>query len=172
MQYLVHVSHDAENLQFWLWIQDYIKRFFAIPRSEQALSPPWNPDDVAQASAKSHEHLPKPLGKSKLSMTEFVVSLDSLGDMKPSTIVTPFDMESFVSERTSSSRTVSESVSEAYAEAGLTWHACKLILGHEMGCHTHNRLDSYYPTVQVRNRPYNQPLSGPQRSQRIESHSS
>lgn len=41
MEYLVYVSHDAENLQFWLWYEDYSRRFFAAPKSEQALSPPW-----------------------------------------------------------------------------------------------------------------------------------
>ena len=128
MQYLVHVNHDAENLQFWLWLQDYIKRFFAIARSEQALSPPWNPDEVAQTSAKTHDNLPKAFGKLKLGMTEFVVGLDKLGDMKPSTVVAPFDMESVVSDETSLSRTVTESVNEANAQAGLNWNACELIL--------------------------------------------
>ena len=126
MQYLVHVSHDAENLQFWLWLQDYIKRFFNIPRSEQALSPPWNPDEVTQTSVKFHDDVPKAFGKSKLSMTEFLASLDSLGDTKPSTVITPFGTESC--DRTSLTRTVTESVNEANAQAGLSWQACMLFL--------------------------------------------
>lgn len=128
MQYLVHVSHDAENLQFWLWLQDYIRRFFAIPRSEQVLSPPWNPKTVAPTSIRIHDHLPKAFAKPKSNMAEFVMSLDSLGDVKPSTVVTPFDIQSVVSGRTSTSRTVTESVHDANAQAGLNWHACKSIL--------------------------------------------
>lgn len=126
MEYLVHVSHDAENLQFWLWLQDYIKRFFAIARSEQALSPPWNQNAVNQASAKFHEDVPKAFGKSKLSMGEFLASLDSLGDTKPSTVITPFGKDS--TDRTSLARSVTESVNEANAQAGLNWQACRLVL--------------------------------------------
>ncbi|MCJ1466457.1 hypothetical protein MMC07_005076 [Pseudocyphellaria aurata] len=48
MGYLLYVSHDAENLQFYLWFQDYSKRFLATPRTEQALSPLWD-DDAALA---------------------------------------------------------------------------------------------------------------------------
>lgn len=46
MEYLVYVSHDAENLQFWLWYQDYSHRFFAASKYEQALSPPWHKAEV------------------------------------------------------------------------------------------------------------------------------
>lgn len=46
MEYLVYVSHDAENLQFWLWYEDYSHRFFATSKSEQALSPPWYKAEV------------------------------------------------------------------------------------------------------------------------------
>ena len=41
--YLLYVSHDAENLQFYMWFQDYSKRFFQITTAaDQALSPPWD----------------------------------------------------------------------------------------------------------------------------------
>lgn len=41
--YLLYVSHDAENLQFYMWFQDYSKRFFqTISAADQALSPPWD----------------------------------------------------------------------------------------------------------------------------------
>ncbi|KAL9065101.1 MAG: hypothetical protein Q9161_008448 [Pseudevernia consocians] len=46
MEYLVYVSHDAENLQFWLWYEDYSRRFFAASKSEQALSPSWYKAEV------------------------------------------------------------------------------------------------------------------------------
>ena len=129
MHYLVHVSHDAENLQFWLWVQDYIKRFFAIPRSDQALSPPWNAANVAQAAAKIHNQPPKALGKSKMSLAELMVSLDGLDgldDTRPLIVARPFDMESMVSMvsgGTRSDRSVTESVGDANAQAGLKWQA-------------------------------------------------
>lgn len=48
MGYLLHVSHDAENLQFYLWLQDYRRRFSLTTSNEQSLSPPWNTDLVPQ----------------------------------------------------------------------------------------------------------------------------
>lgn len=49
MGYLLYVSHDAENLQFFLWLQDYNKRFHELPESDQALSPSWKQDQVASS---------------------------------------------------------------------------------------------------------------------------
>lgn len=52
MGYLLYVSHDAENLQFFLWLQDYTERFHAVSQSDQALSPPWEPDIASQPPGK------------------------------------------------------------------------------------------------------------------------
>ncbi|KAI0913027.1 hypothetical protein F4824DRAFT_483484 [Ustulina deusta] len=41
MNYLIYIEHSAENLQFFLWYRDYVKRFDAAPASETALSPEW-----------------------------------------------------------------------------------------------------------------------------------
>lgn len=41
LDYLTYVTHDAENLQFYLWMVDYFQRFRNAPRSEKALSPKW-----------------------------------------------------------------------------------------------------------------------------------
>lgn len=46
MGYLLYVSHEAENLQFYLWFQDYSKRFFQTSKTEQVLSPPWDEDSA------------------------------------------------------------------------------------------------------------------------------
>ena len=44
MGYLLYVSHDAENLQFYLWLEDYKRRFNVASGSEKALSPEWHED--------------------------------------------------------------------------------------------------------------------------------
>ena len=127
MQYLVHVSHDAENLQFWLWLQDYIKKFFAIPRSEQALSPPWTPTDAASPATKGQDLPASAPGKPKTLPPQLVASLESLGDTKYSAAALPFDTvnsDSWISGETGPSRTVTESVDDANAQAGLNWQAC------------------------------------------------
>jgi hypothetical protein len=41
MNYLIYVEHAAENLQFYLWLRDYTRRFAELPPSEAALSPEW-----------------------------------------------------------------------------------------------------------------------------------
>lgn len=147
MQYLVHVSRDAENLQFWLWVQDYIKRFFAIPRSEQALSPPWNAANVAQAAAKIRNQPPKAFGKSKMSLAEFLVSLDGLDDTRPLIVARPFDMESLVSGETSSDRSVTGSVGDANAQPGLKCEARRFIVIMRWDTTLTHRPDSYHSAV-------------------------
>ncbi|KAF7874126.1 hypothetical protein EAF04_002798 [Stromatinia cepivora] len=41
MDYLVYIEHDAENLQFYLWYKDYVRRFEALSDREKQLSPEW-----------------------------------------------------------------------------------------------------------------------------------
>ena len=41
MDYLVYVTHDAENLQFYLWMADYCRRFKNTPKQETDMSPKW-----------------------------------------------------------------------------------------------------------------------------------
>lgn len=41
IDYLTYVTHDAENLQFYLWMVDYYQRFRNAPKAEKALSPKW-----------------------------------------------------------------------------------------------------------------------------------
>lgn len=42
MDFLVYIELSAENLQFYLWYQDYVKRFSQLPENEKALVPEWN----------------------------------------------------------------------------------------------------------------------------------
>ncbi|RDW89173.1 hypothetical protein BP6252_01205 [Coleophoma cylindrospora] len=44
MDYLVYVEHNAENLQFYLWYQEYVRRFESLPESQKVLSPEWKPE--------------------------------------------------------------------------------------------------------------------------------
>ena len=60
MDFLVYIEHDAENLQFYLWYKDYVKRFFQLPESEQVLAPEWTPEQAqAEKNALEKEKLPK-----------------------------------------------------------------------------------------------------------------
>lgn len=60
MDFLCYIEHDAENLQFYLWYKDYVKRFFQRPDSEQALAPEWTPEQAqAEKNALEREKRPK-----------------------------------------------------------------------------------------------------------------
>jgi hypothetical protein len=60
MDFLVYIEHDAENLQFYMWYKDYVKRFFQLPESEQVLAPEWTPEQAqAEKQALEKEKLPK-----------------------------------------------------------------------------------------------------------------
>jgi hypothetical protein len=50
MEYVYHVERNAENLQFFLWYRDYVKRFDALPEKERSLAPEWTMD-AAEAQA-------------------------------------------------------------------------------------------------------------------------
>ena len=40
MNYLLYIEFAAENLQFYLWFKDYVKRFNESPDNEKSLAPP------------------------------------------------------------------------------------------------------------------------------------
>jgi hypothetical protein len=42
LNYVKYVMHSGENLQFFLWYQEYLKRFKAAPENQTVLSPPWS----------------------------------------------------------------------------------------------------------------------------------
>ena len=46
MNYLIYIEHAAENLQFHLWFQDYLKRFSQLPENERALAPVWTVEQL------------------------------------------------------------------------------------------------------------------------------
>lgn len=52
MNYLIYVEHAAENLQFFLWHQDFSSRFAAAAASETALAPEWTQEMQDEAVSK------------------------------------------------------------------------------------------------------------------------
>jgi hypothetical protein len=55
MDYLVYIAFDAENLQFFLWYRDYVKRFNELKRNEQASSPAINTSFSKSAKGPTKE---------------------------------------------------------------------------------------------------------------------
>lgn len=57
MNYLVYIEHSAENLQFFLWYEDYLKRFETVSETEKALAPEWTQamqDDIVTKIRKDN----------------------------------------------------------------------------------------------------------------------
>lgn len=46
LDYLVFVAHDAETLQFYLWLRQYRQKFDQLVPADQELSPVWGVDGV------------------------------------------------------------------------------------------------------------------------------
>merc|ERR1711977_456753 len=60
MDFLVYIEHDPENLQFYLWYNDFVKRFFQLSEKDQMLAPEWTPEQAqAERHALEKEKLPK-----------------------------------------------------------------------------------------------------------------
>lgn len=52
MNYLIYVEHSAENLQFFLWLKDFEKRFAEAKTSDISLAPEWTQEMEDEAIAK------------------------------------------------------------------------------------------------------------------------
>jgi hypothetical protein len=137
LDYLVYVEYNAENLQFYLWYRDYVRRFDALPEKEKVLSPEWIPEvtdlpDLSNAQEKAE--------KKKTKRDTLATAMHTGYDSKTATF---FDDESeFRTTPTSPGRhipvmkgngsTIASSVSESMttstakltSQAGLKWQPC------------------------------------------------
>ena len=52
MNYLIYIEHAAENLQFFLWHRDYVKRFQEASTSDINLAPEWTQEMEDEVAAK------------------------------------------------------------------------------------------------------------------------
>ncbi|KAL9598753.1 MAG: hypothetical protein Q9219_004311 [cf. Caloplaca sp. 3 TL-2023] len=125
MDYLVYVSHDAENLQFWIWLQSYTKRFYAASASERALSPPWSAVEGLQPAGTDPNQPPRTADKSKVGVSEYEVNFDQQEPpMTPTGPMSPqFDKQSFISGMANTTRSAADSVEDANAQVGLKWQS-------------------------------------------------
>jgi len=148
MNYLKYVEHDAENLQFYLWFRDYVRRFDKLPAKQQALSPLWQPTTRADISlGKPREskidqsvsvifrgtdfekESPLP-NREHVAWTREITSSDeiSIAD-KQDGVQTPseLDKRSIITENTNMTTTrevnlnPTAKVTEAFEEAGVQW---------------------------------------------------
>lgn len=113
MGYLLYVCRDAENLQFYLWFQDYQRRFYALPQTQQNLSPPWNEETLLQTGGPLVADTgPRLSDKTLDQAVKYKISFEE-NDLA----------NSFIDERPA----VSGPVDQAYAQSGLKWKSCTFV---------------------------------------------
>jgi hypothetical protein len=145
MDYLVYIAHDAETLQFYLWLQDYTKRYNALRKEEQALSPEWRQTAAmteskerktrARASITSLNELdPEKRVTKSMRMSELVPGAKDIFADPPLSPAPINDYESFITKSVQSQKSVSEMTDDANTQAGLKWQACTSLLCSFKGC--------------------------------------
>ena len=77
----MYVTHDAENLQFYLWMVDYFRRYSNAPKAETSLSPKWNFDETPPKSAGSLSE--KVCGETDCNDSDDISDASMLGDRQP-----------------------------------------------------------------------------------------
>lgn len=124
MGYLMNVSHDAENLQFYLWLQDYTERFHRLSSHEQALSPPWNQDNLPHQNTPFADIGPR---LSEKTMAQAMEAIDCKVDFdsKEMAVGQTNDRGSIISG--SLGRKAVHSVDFANHQTGLKWQSCKTV---------------------------------------------
>jgi hypothetical protein len=129
MNYLIYVERSAENLQFFLWHRDYVKRFHTAGTSDLTLAPEWTKAMEDEVSVRiQKENTDKARNEVKtvsiLKSTDFektsetaVSTIEGTGNNPFHTPpMTPGDQESMYPA--SNAQTYRSQASEAFTAAG------------------------------------------------------
>ena len=143
MNYLIYIEHAAENLQFFLWYRDYLKRFDALPASEKALAPVWTVEQAeAEANAIQNPTATKMVSPETAAVfkgTDFAPAKSSVVEVKKNPFNTPpmtpsTERESVLQSDTwsemgstfaTSNKSYQQKAGDAFQGADLKWQPCK-----------------------------------------------
>lgn len=147
MDYLKYVSHDAENLQFYLWLKDYTKRFNELKASEKMLSPEWKPTGEEKKVEQQTTRRSKKIlsgGTTEINFDnldaankgthnsginlkglKYVQSVATFSEPPTSPTATVSDYNSFISRSIHSQKSISEIADDANNSVGLKWQGCE-----------------------------------------------
>jgi hypothetical protein len=137
MDYLVYIEHNAENLQFYLWYKDYVRRFNALPENEKKLSPEWTPE---KAEVPNLVKDPETQTKNKTKRETISAMMEIGYDPKEPTLfgdgrmtLAPARAVSIIKDNGSTvapsitfSLATAPSAAEVTAQAGLKWQPCTM----------------------------------------------
>jgi hypothetical protein len=76
MNYLMYIEHSAENLQFYLWHQDYVKRFNAATTPDLILAPEWTKAMEDELAVKMQKEATENLRRESVGATEIFKGTD------------------------------------------------------------------------------------------------
>jgi hypothetical protein len=144
MDYLIYIEHAAENLQFFLWLRDYTKRFSELPAGERALAAEWTlgKSEVEASNAQSPGGLPRKVapetaaifkgsdfaneGRSKTEEPNpFNTPPCTPGDMEKNSTAATTVVSDGSSTLKSSHPNFAEKAAGAFENADLKWQPCK-----------------------------------------------
>lgn len=92
MNYLMYIEHSAENLQFFLWYKDYVKRFNNLPDNEKALAPIWTapePEAEPKPTTPGLKQYVSPETAAAFKGTDFAGPIASVTEVKSNPFNTP-----------------------------------------------------------------------------------
>ncbi|KAK6358182.1 hypothetical protein TWF730_007535 [Orbilia blumenaviensis] len=101
LNYLRYIEHSPEHLEFYLWHEDYIKRFDALSAEEKARSPAWtlNKNGVPTVGHSSMVSTPRSNSTiSRGSSFDDKDNLSSFNSKKPSLVSEEFSSQPFRAE--------------------------------------------------------------------------
>ncbi|KAK3363336.1 hypothetical protein B0T25DRAFT_37298 [Lasiosphaeria hispida] len=132
MNYLIYVERSAENLQFFLWHREYVKRFGEAKTSDLALAPEWTQAMEDEAIARiQKEHAEKARKEPKTRATDIFKDTDfekrpdvqkpsvSGGDPFTTPPQTPDDREILSDYTGSNAMSYKSQANDAFAAAGV-----------------------------------------------------
>lgn len=145
MDFLVYVEHDAENLQFYLWYKDYVRRFEALSDHEKKLSREWVPESTELTTfVKDPEKNEGRKRKTTMNMHElngYNEMADFDGDLKLKDNLSPSislragsAVSSSINSPTAPSMVSSSTaryLEEAPGQRGLKWQPCTFVFGEQ-----------------------------------------
>ncbi|KAE9977039.1 hypothetical protein EG327_007879 [Venturia inaequalis] len=130
MDYLIYVAHDAETLQFYLWLKDYRKRYACLRKEEQTLSPEWKAKPVEERKLTHKKSRTESSGdylvdkESVLRMKDMSRVAKEVLDEPASPLppgATATDYELFITKSACSQKDFQEQSDDANTSAGLKW---------------------------------------------------
>ena len=142
MNYLIYIEHAAENLQFFLWYRNYVKRFDALASNEKALAPVWSVEQAeAEANIPQNTLAPKTISPETAAVfkgTDFAPPKSSVVEVRNNPFHTPpmtpngerasmvqSDWSEVGSTFATSNKSHRQKAGEAFQGADLKWQPCR-----------------------------------------------